>query len=410
MAKDVNTGIIQLGERQFGYRVAYWQNGKKKDTTCKVNPDTGKPWETKTEAARAREKRLYELQNGLTSKTTRHTVKELWGDYWAQGTAGKAYSTLKKQDALWRNHLQSTFGDKEVKELTVQDINDYLSKLYYTCGYTYKYVESFLKQFYLMLGQAYNRNWIDTEQYSRMCLNKGTKISMPPMKRNEDDNIKILEQFEIDTIRTLLKGTNGELAFVLGYEMQLRIGEAYGITWDDVDLIHNQITINKQLQYEDKLWKLVPTKTKNSTRTIEMTTNTKALLLQIQEAMTKANPQILKQNSTTILDTDGCEISSLNLINTTQDGRMQTVNSMKYWSRQIKKLGIDFNYHALRHTGATVLANLNTPAQVLSQRLGHSKIETTFAYYIGINAQSQRLLSERLSQAFGSSSPPCNRR
>ena len=56
------------------------------------------------------------------------------------------------------------------------------------------------------------------------------------------------------------------------------------------------------------------------------------------------------QNQTFITDIDGKQISSLELVNSLPNGKIQTVNSMKYHSKTIKaKLGINFKFHYLRH-------------------------------------------------------------
>ena len=55
---------------------------------------------------------------------------------------------------------------------------DYLAELYYVDGLAFMYVESFLKMFYLIFGQAYSRNYLDVDIYNKLCVNKNTKIHM----------------------------------------------------------------------------------------------------------------------------------------------------------------------------------------------------------------------------------------
>ena len=93
------------------------------------------------------------------------------------------YNTILKQDSLWKNHLCSRWGKRFVDDISVAEINDYLSELYYENEYAYRYVESFLKMFYLIFGQAYSRNYLDVDTYNKLCVNKDTKIHMPKLKR-----------------------------------------------------------------------------------------------------------------------------------------------------------------------------------------------------------------------------------
>lgn len=51
MAKNNDVGLFQWGDKKqyWGYRITITQNGKKKDTTSKLD-DEGKPYRTKTQA------------------------------------------------------------------------------------------------------------------------------------------------------------------------------------------------------------------------------------------------------------------------------------------------------------------------------------------------------------------------
>ena len=49
-----------------------------------------------------------------------------------------------------------------------------------------------------------------------------------------------------------------------------------------------------------------------------------------------------------------------------ENGKRQTINSMKYHAEQIQeKLHIYFKYHFLRHTYGTALADRNTPVHTV---------------------------------------------
>ena len=55
--------------------------------------------------------------------------------------------------------LKNKFNN-DLDEIPVSTINDYLADLYYMDGYAFRYVESFLKMFYLIFGQAYSRGYL----------------------------------------------------------------------------------------------------------------------------------------------------------------------------------------------------------------------------------------------------------
>jgi len=117
---------------------------------------------------------------------------------------------------LWKNHLKKNFGANFIDEITLAEIQDYLAELYYVEGRAYTYVESFLKMFYLIYGQAYSRDYIDVKHYNKMCLNKATKIHMPKRKINEDDEIVYFNNRELEIMDKVFKDTNAETAYMLG--------------------------------------------------------------------------------------------------------------------------------------------------------------------------------------------------
>ena len=78
----------------------------------------------------------------------RITFGEVYQEYCEKGRSGKAYTTIRKQDSLWKNHLSAKFGARFIDTISVAEVNDYLAELYYTEGRAYRYVEGFLKMFY----------------------------------------------------------------------------------------------------------------------------------------------------------------------------------------------------------------------------------------------------------------------
>ena len=65
-----------------------------------------------------------------------------------------------------------------------------------------------------------------------------------------------------------------------------------------------------------------------------------------------------------------------------ENGEFHGTDSMKYPSKVINnELGIRFNFHALRHTHATLLMEQNIPVKTISERLGHTSTRTTLDVY-----------------------------
>ena len=398
-----DTGVTKLENGNWEYRFVMVVDGKKV-TSRKRKDEQGNPLTTKRAAIKARQSAMKKAQLGIThtAPTAKKTVAEVYREYCEKGRSGKAYTTIRKQDSLWDNHLCARFGNRYIDEISVAEIVDYLTELYYTDGLAFKYVESFLKMFYLIFGQAYSRNYLDVDTYSKLCLNKGTKIHMPKMKTSEEDDIAIFTREELTRMDEYFSGSNGETAYLLGKYCGLRINECYGIRWENINLEEGTILIDRQMQYQDGLIKLVSLKTRNAKRTVMMNDRLKVYFQKLSEdraATAEIMTAVRQQNQTFISDLDGQMLSSLDLVNSLPNGKIQTVNSMKYHSKTIKqKLGIEFKFHYLRHTYGTHMAELNTPPHLLCNQMGHGNIRVTQKYYIAVSETGLDILKKNLNQ------------
>lgn len=402
MAKQNDAGVYQLPNGNWAYRFTFTVEGKKKNRK-RTRDEFGNLLTSKRAAilARAAAVTREQEEQHRQAPVTRKTFQEVYKEYCEHGRSGKAYQTIRKQDSIWNNHLCAKFGRRYIDEISVAEVNDYLAELYYTEGRAYKYVESFLKMFYLIFGQAYSRNYLEVDAYNKLCVNKDVRIRMPKMKVDEDAEIVAFTPDEVTRLDEYFKGTNAETAYLLGRCCGLRINECYGLKWENIDTKGGTITIDRQMQYQEGLIKLVSLKTRNARRTVYMSDKLKAYLRHL-ERENKAQAAALAaqrvQNQTFITDIDGKQISSLELVNTLPNGKIQTVNSMKYHSKTIKaKLGINFKYHFLRHTYGTRLAEMNTPTHILCNQMGHASGKVTERYYLAVSKPGIDVLTSNLN-------------
>lgn len=221
-AKDV--GVFQLENGNWEYRYVVVVDGKSVSSRKRTD-EFGNKLKTKRQAIKAREAALNNLAAAEERKKTvvRKTFEEVFNEYCEKGRSDRAYMTVRKQDSLWRIHLKDRFGSRFIDEISVAEVNDYLAELYYKDGYAFKYVESFLKMFYLIFGQAYSRDYLSVDAYNKMCLNKDTKIHMPKLKVDDDTDIVVFTREETAALDKYFEGTNAETAYLLGRFCGLRI-------------------------------------------------------------------------------------------------------------------------------------------------------------------------------------------
>ena len=402
MAKN-SVGVYQKDNGYWEYRFVMMVDGKqinkKKSTDAQ-----GNKLKTKTDAIRAREAAMATARTERAGKpkVIRRTFQEVFEEFCEKGRKDRAYQTIRKQDSLWENHLKAKFGKRYVDEISAADVMDYLSELYYIDGFSYQYTEAFLKMFYLIFGQAYSRDYLEVDAYNKLCVNKDTRVRMPKIKSEDDTDIVAFSREELRLLDDYFRGTNAETAYLLGRYCGLRINECFGLKWENVDLDAGTITINRQMQYQNGLIKLVAPKTRNSKRTIYLNDTLKAHLqakFQQRAEDEKRFAALRQQNRRLLEDIDGKQFYATDLVNCLPDGKLQTVNSMKYPTREIKqKLGINFKYHYLRHTFGTLMAEMNTPTHLLCNQMGHGNIHVTQRYYIAVSKSGIEILQGNLNR------------
>lgn len=402
MAGKCENGVFQQDNGVWAYRFSILIDGRR-ISRKKTTDENGKPLKTQKQALKAREVAIKNAHLEMKRKqaVSRRTFKEVYEEYCENGRKDRKYQTIRKQDSLWENHLCEKFGKRFIDEISVAEVNDYLAELYYSEGYSYQYTESFLKMFYLIFGQAYSRNYLEVDAYNKLCVNKDTRIKMPKLKSEDDTDIVSFSRSELATMDKYFEGTNAETAYLLGRYCGLRINECYGLKWENVDLENGTICIDRQMQYQEGVVKLVAPKTRNSKRTIYLNDFMRSYFQKIADQKKEDEVRFVvhrQQNRKMIEDMDGNMIYSTDLVNCLPEGKIQTVNSMKYHSREIKsRFGIDFKFHHLRHTYGTLMAEMNTPQHLLCDQMGHGHIHVTQRYYIAISETGVEILRNNLN-------------
>lgn len=414
--KGTEKGIFQLPNGNYGYRVVINRKDLKVDTTYRQD-ENGNPFKTMASARDARDLKIAEFKKGnLPQKkepTKQYKLKEVYALYLKKGTTSKAHATVRKQKSMWDNHISKKFGDRYINDITLNDLESYVSELYHygdeyaNRPYSYKYAEGFLKFFYMLFNFAYKENTLNTENYHKMFVDKPTRLKMPeqtPEDKAEHANVKVYSKYEIKQMAEVLKRGHFYIPFLLGYYCGLRISETFGLMIDDVDVIDNKITVNKQLLYQDGMWCLSEVKTLQAVRTIHIPQELSDILREhiFKYFETKTLLGDAYRDTEIVIDKTNRQhnrIQGGRFLLRKENGELLTTNSVKYWQRVIKdELGIDFLYHSLRKTCLTIMASLNTPLLELMEMAGHKKIDTTRAYYINKNEYKFDRLKKNLEE------------
>ncbi len=84
-------------------------------------------------------------------------------------------------------------------------------------------------------------------------------------------------------------------------------------------------------------------------------------------------------------------VDNNNFVCTHEDGSPVTPHSIKHYSEKVQKLtDINFKFHSLRHTHATMLLENGAEPKEIQVRLGHSKLETTMNTYVHVTQKMEK--------------------
>jgi integrase len=157
----------------------------------------------------------------------------------------------------------------------------------------------------------------------------------------------------------------GYYLILLGLTSGARFGELVGLTRKDFDFKNNTITNNKTWGYAKRhLEGFGPTKNEASNRTIKLDKKTMNAFRRLFETVT---PNLY------------------GLVFYAPESKYRVIsntNANKLLQETLQELCIDpITMHGLRHTHASVLLYRKGDINYVSERLGHSTIETTYKHY-----------------------------
>ncbi len=217
------------------------------------------------------------------------------------------------------------------------------------------------------------------------------------------------------------------LPLMIGLHCGLRLGEAFALTWDDIDLESKKISVNKQIQWrqfkrtdEQKksnngrntedcgCWYYSSTKYK-SDRVLEMDEELYHIL-SVEKTKQENARAYFDDRFARYYETERREITQeptakeIRFVCIREDGTYITPRTMQHTSRIIHfDLNIrDFDYHSLRHTHATVLLEKGAPLKYIQQRLGHKKIDITINVYQHLTDDLRQMGTDILNGIFTS--------
>lgn len=294
------------------------------------------------------------------------------------------YETVNNYKKRIRLHIKPALGIYKISSITTQSIQKLINELAKK-GYSRNTLSTVKGIISVSLDYAYQQKMIreNPALYAKLPAPRSESI-----KLREEPNVYLSAEKIEKIFKRFPEGHPAHLPLMIAYRCGTRLGETYALTWDCVDLENKTITINKQIQWNANkgLWYFSAPKY-NSYRTISLDNELAALLMREKTKQQRAKEYYDEYyakyfvDDTNHLNTEtGREID---LVLVRENGTYTQARTMTHAARMIHyELGImDFTFHSLRHTHATMLAENDVPIKYVSERLGHKDSATTMRIY-----------------------------
>lgn len=400
--------------KNFPDRKANWEyyfetakiNGKRQFTRCSG-------FTTKKAALEAGTKAMADYYNvGRSFKMSEISMADFL-DYWLNNYViiNTASSTYMNYKYLINHYIKPQIGYYKLKSIDSALLQNSINAIYINQGLTKSTLSNIVKLLKATLKYA-----CSTTKFIQ--YNPALDISLPKIVEVKGKKKKILEQTDIEKILERFKSSPQQYyAILISYYTGMRIAEVYGLTWDCIDWDKKTITINKiakrlRYDYDNKStingkiqnpWYLGDCKTLSSYRVIKVGDALLSKLLEYKhwqdinkqkyeqyyiqhyliEEKTPANRTVYRIISTDSTVGYNLPYPKADLVMVKENGDFKGTDVMKYTAKVAKyELGIQFNFHELRHTHATRLIESGAPIKDVQERLGHSCIATTMNTYV----------------------------
>ena len=212
----------------------------------------------------------------------------------------------------------------------------------------------------------------------KLKLIKENFVDCVEIPKNKKYNNKIYDQKDM---------LNLELPINLAAGLGLRISEILGLTWDNINFEDNTVTVEKITVRNEGKVILKDPKTETSIRIISAPKEVMNLLKEYKRKYLQDKLQ-RKIKNTTLLFFDKNENPIAEDVLSKKFSRFLRENNLPH-----------IRFHDLRHSHVTLLINAKVPIKVISERVGHSNVNTTLNIYSHSLKEMDQEASEKISKS-----------
>ncbi|MCK2017945.1 site-specific integrase [Peribacillus frigoritolerans] len=314
----------------------------------------------------------------LTKMTYEHYMEE-----WFQERKNTLQrTTFEIHSIYYRNVIKPELGQLKVQQIAPIQIQKFINELVNDTNYSAHTIHLIFRIVSASLKKA--------KVLKLIKHNPSDGITLPKIKKREMSiwTLKQVNQF-ISEASNINRLTRCYIGFLISIFTGMRQGEILGMRWKDVDFETQTIFVRQTLTQNAEIKS--GAKNEASVRSIHIPSK-------LVDELRSYRKQVLQEKLT-----HGQNYHDNDLVVCTRDGKpMIPRNFRKEFYNLVERVGLPkIRFHDLRHTHATILIQQNINVKLISERLGHSDIETTLNTYSHVLPDMQKSVSDKLDKIIG---------
>ncbi|MEG1409863.1 MAG: site-specific integrase [Terrisporobacter sp.] len=219
----------------------------------------------------------------------------------------------------------------------------------------------------------------------RLKLIKENVVQFVEVPKNKKYKNEIYNTKDMQILLEKCHGTSLELPIIIATGLGLRISEILGLTWNNIDFNDFTITVEKITARDKGKVVLKEPKTESSIRTISAPKEIIIMLKQLKKDKLSAKLKGEKSHRELVFYDKNLEPIAPDVIS----------KRFRYFLEENNLKHIRF--HDLRHSHVTLLIDAKVPIKVISERVGHSNINTTLNIYSHALKEMDQEASDKIS-------------
>ncbi|NNU88714.1 site-specific integrase [Geobacillus sp. MR] len=370
------------------------------------DPITGKrrqqsfgPFKTKTEAKKELIKIRTQVMEGTYFKPSAQDFESFINEWFETVYCqDKSETTIETRRYIIDGHLIPYFKKMPIKDINTRVIDTFFAELRKNGRYPRKKTEheekenkdlseSYLHIIFSLLNQAFKKAVV----WGLIKVNPMENAQKISVKNNKSKKNRAWTKEEVNIFLEAASKKGLVAPFLVGVVTGIRRGELLGLKWEDIDFKNKTITINgtlyrrkgEGLKYKPK------TKTDSSDNRVIPIPDAIVEVLRKEKALQDKTREKL-----------GNSYNSENFVFINDKGKPIDPDYLTRKFREtVKTLNVkQINLHGLRHTAATLLMKLGVHVKIVSDILGHSRVQVTLDYYSHSNEEMMRQSTNELEQ------------